>query len=91
MKLVEEPLRLFANDEHGHLKAEVTLIAVNDNLWSLNHTFVHPDLRGQGIAEELVAEAVAKARREKKAIVPSCSFAKVQFERKPEYADVWHK
>ncbi|MER2117389.1 MAG: GNAT family N-acetyltransferase, partial [Enterococcus casseliflavus] len=53
--------------------------------------FVDPAYRGQGLAEKLVAKGVEKARKEQKKIIPLCPFAKKEFERKPEYADVWNQ
>ena len=57
----------------------------------IDHTFVDPAYRGQGLAEKLVEKGVEKARAEKKTIIPLCPFAKKEFERKPEYSDVWSK
>lgn len=57
----------------------------------IDHTFVDPAYRGQGLAEKLVAKGVEKARKEQKKIIPLCPFAKKEFERKPEYADVWNQ
>lgn len=37
-------------------------------------TFVPPQLRGRGIATELVRHALAYAAREELTVVPSCSF-----------------
>ncbi|SLM97342.1 Acetyltransferase [Brachybacterium faecium] len=90
MNLIEEDLRLYEKEANGELKAEVTFSPVSDSVWSLDHTYVNPAYRGQGLAQQLVEAAVAKARREGKQIIPSCSYAKAQFERVPEYADIWY-
>ena len=42
----------------------------------IDHTFVDPAYRGQGLAEKLVPKGVEKARAEKKTIIPLCPFAK---------------
>lgn len=51
-------------------------------------TFVHPDLRGRGIAEKLMAAAIEHARENGLSIFPSCSYAVTFFRRHPEYKDV---
>ncbi|MBS7577181.1 MULTISPECIES: GNAT family N-acetyltransferase [unclassified Enterococcus] len=58
------------------------------DVMTINHTFVQPEYRGQGIAEELVAEAVEIARENNYRVVPLCPFAKKEFERKIEYQDL---
>jgi predicted GNAT family acetyltransferase len=53
-----------------------------------NHTFVPPELRGRGIAQQLVEALVADAREQGFTIVPQCSYVDAQFRRHPEWADV---
>lgn len=66
--------------EIAFMEAEDTLIIV--------HTGVNPEFRGNGLAEQLVAKVVEKARREDKKIFPICPFAQKEFKTKPEYSDV---
>jgi hypothetical protein len=49
------------------------------------HTFVPPQLRGRGIAEQLVRGALAWAESEKHSVVPVCSYVDVFIRRNPEY------
>ncbi|MCI2033075.1 MAG: N-acetyltransferase [Lactobacillus sp.] len=89
MKFEHETNRFFKNDENGKLLAEVTFPDIdNGDAYVIDHTFVDPSLRGQGIAAELVAAVVAKARAEHKLIEPLCPYAKHAFSVTPEYADV---
>ena len=53
-----------------------------------DHTFVPPDHRGKGIAEQLVARIMDDARANGLKIVPVCSYVAVQFRRHPEWADL---
>ena len=69
--------------EIAFMEAEDTLIIV--------HTGVNPEYRGNGLAEQLVAKVVEKARREDKKIFPICPFAQKEFKAKPDYADVWRQ
>lgn len=53
-----------------------------------DHTGVPSHYRGQGIAEKLVATAMADARAKGQKIVPVCSYVVAQFRRHPEWADL---
>jgi predicted GNAT family acetyltransferase len=53
-----------------------------------NHTYVPPELRGQGLAQLLVEALVADARAQGFTIVPHCSYVDVLFRRRPEWSDV---
>lgn len=53
-----------------------------------NHTFVPPEMRGRGIAQQLVEALVADARALGFTIVPQCSYVEAQFRRHPEWSDL---
>lgn len=56
----------------------------------IDHTYVNPDYRGQGLARKLVDVVVNKARAEKMKIEPQCSYAvRVLLEEK--YSDILYK
>lgn len=63
----------------------------SDKLWIIDHTYVDESYQGQGIAVKLVATLVDEARKSGKKILPLCPFAKREFDRKPEYADLLFK
>ena len=54
----------------------------------IEHTEVEEELKGQNIGLQLVEAAVKYARQANIRIIPTCSFAKAMFQRKPEYNDV---
>ena len=54
----------------------------------VDHTFVPPEARGQGIAMQLVEAIVADAREEGFTIEPQCPYVEAAFRRKPEWSDV---
>jgi len=82
--------RFFLNDAGGSMLAEVTFTEEKEDIYMIDHTFVDPSLRGQGIAGKLVYEVVKKALSEGKKIIPLCPFAKREFENKKEYHIVWY-
>lgn len=56
---------------------------------AIDHTYVDPVLRGQGVAEQMVDAAVAWARAQERRIIPACPYVRVLFDRKKaKYGDV---
>jgi predicted GNAT family acetyltransferase len=71
----------------GGRAAELTWVA-RGPLRIANHTYVPPELRGRGIAQQLVEALVADAREHGFRIVPQCSYVEALFRRRPEWADL---
>jgi predicted GNAT family acetyltransferase len=55
------------------------------NFW---HTYVPPNLRGRGIAEQLVHQALEDARDRGFKVIPSCWYVKLYVDRHPQLKDV---
>jgi uncharacterized protein len=51
------------------------------------HTFVPPELRGRGVAEQLVRAALIWARAERLRVVPACSYVEAFIRRNAEFQD----
>jgi predicted GNAT family acetyltransferase len=51
-------------------------------------TFVHPALRGRGLAEKLTVALVDHARKAGRSVIPSCSYTARFFQQHPEHRDV---
>jgi len=69
-------------------EGEMTYTRRDPNTIIADHTGVPPQYRGQGIAEKLVATAIADARANNFRIVPVCSYVAAQFRRHPEWSDL---
>lgn len=82
--------RFVVKDEQGNEAGEVTWSSAGD-IMIIDHTFVEEKYRGNHLAEELVRHAVDLARQTNRKVLPLCPFAKAEFERKAEYADVLRK
>lgn len=52
---------------------------------ALTHTYVPVELRGRGIAEKLVRAALEFARKEKRRVVPACSYVDAFIARHTEF------
>jgi predicted GNAT family acetyltransferase len=61
---------------------------VGDDKIVFTHTLVPPELRGRGIAEQLVRAALADARVARRKVVPACSYVDVFIRRHREYQDL---
>ncbi len=87
MEFCHEPGRIFALDESGRLLAEVTFPR-REGVAEIDHTFVDPSLRGQGVAGQLLQAAADTLRAQGLKARPTCSYAVRWFETHPEYADL---
>ena len=68
-------------------QAELTWIAQGDAR-VITHTFVPPEMRGGGVALQLMEAIVADAREQGFKLIPQCSYAAIAFRRHPEWADL---
>lgn len=59
-----------------------------DDKMVFTHTVVPPELRGRGIAEELVRAGLADARTRHLKVVPACSYVAKFVERHREFQDL---
>lgn len=87
MDFMQEPGRTFLLNGEGRLVAEVTYPEEN-GVAVMNHTFVDPSLRGQGVADRLVKSAADALRSGGYKVRPTCSYAIRWFKTHPEYADL---
>ena len=68
---------------------ELTYSRTPQNRVVADHTRVDESLRGTGVAKALVERLVADARNESFKIVPICSYIRAQYERHPEWSDLF--
>ena len=75
--------------QDGAVKSgEMTFSKVGIKVWTLDHVGVNDKMKGTGAAAALVRRGVETARARGVKIIPLCSYAKVQFQRHPDYGDV---
>jgi len=84
--------RIYSTDEKGELMAETTFIRKENGEMDIDHTYVNPVLRGQGVAGkmmEVVAEYFGKERLKTTA---TCSYANIWLKRhEKQYPDILSK
>lgn len=88
MKFIYEAERIYLKDEAGRMVAQVTFHQRSDRAMSIDHTYVSPELRGQGAAGKLMAAAAKRFRQRELKVVPVCSYAVSWFQDHPEEADL---
>ncbi len=76
MDFTIEQNKIYKKDSNGKIIAEISFELLENNIYNINHTFVDERLRGQGIAQSLVEEAIKEIHKRSGKIQASCSFAK---------------
>ena len=87
------------HEEHGHRSAffmmkdgarvaEMSFTRVNPSLVIIDHTEVSDVLKGQGAGRQLLDAAVAWGRMTNTKFIPTCPYAKAQFDKDPSIRDV---
>ena len=93
MNFIHKENEIVLFNENEDLLAQITFpyLKEDNSCVDLNHTFVDPSLRGQGVAGKLMAEAVKDLKERGLNAVPTCSYAQRWFEKHPEYSDLLKK
>lgn len=55
---------------------------------NLFHTYTDPDLRGKGLAAQVVRAALEFARENKFKVIPTCSYVRVFIKKNDEYEEL---
>ncbi len=90
MELIREEQAFRARDEDGKMIAEVTFpVSPSDsNVWDVDHTWVDPVLRGQGMASKLVVAVDTAARAEGKRLLATCPYVVTWYKRHADKQDI---
>lgn len=73
--------RIYAIDEKGGLLAEATFKRIGSNVVDINHTYVTPALRGNGLAADMLGAVAQYLRKNGLKAVASCPYAKAWLKR----------
>ena len=69
------PHSIKQKDENGKILAEITFPEYEQGVYTIDHTYLNDDLRGQGVASELVQMAVDQIREQGGTVRATCSYA----------------
>lgn len=78
----------FFIDENGKRLAELAYRRSGTDEMNIYHTEVNPNLRGEGIGQDLVGAAVDFARKNGLKIIATCPYAKKVVEETPDFQDI---
>lgn len=78
----------FFIEEDGEWIAEMTYVRTADGEITIDHTEVDVKLRGEGIAKDLLNEAVKFARENNLKVKATCPYAKIALFENAEYKDI---
>lgn len=91
MNLIYEKHRIYEKNEDGKLMIEATFPFHKEGVVVVNHTYVDPSLRGQGIASQLMHEVCKHAKQLNYKVVATCPYAVVWFKKHREYDNLIDK
>lgn len=77
----------FEHTKDGQRLAEITWVEAG-GIMTMDHTYVSPDLRGQGVAKKLLDRAAGYARENNLKMNATCSYVVAAFEQSDEYNDI---
>lgn len=87
MDFITERNMIYVCDDSKTL-AEVTFPNIDDTTVDINHTFVDPSLRGQGIAGKLMILAYETIKQQGYKAVVTCPYAIKFFKENKAYQDI---
>ncbi|MBE0701187.1 MAG: N-acetyltransferase [Acholeplasmataceae bacterium] len=88
MNYTYESHRIYVLNEEGKLIVDATFPFIKPNVINVNHTYVDPELRGQGIASQLMHEVYKFAKLKGHKMVATCPYAVVWFKKHKEHNDI---
>jgi len=81
--------RIFSTDEKGELMAEVTYVNQGAGTIDIDHVYVNPALRGQGVAGKAMIVVTEYLKKNGLKATASCSYANTWFTKNREqYSDI---
>ena len=83
--------KFYIGDTEENTLAQIILTDTEQQVITIEHTYVYEHLKGQGAGKQLVKKVVDFAIEENKKIIPLCSFAKMEFDKNKEYECVLYK
>jgi predicted GNAT family acetyltransferase len=81
----DEAAKQFYTTVDGH--QAVIRYAKTGDVYDLEHTFVPEELRGEGLAEQLVVGALTEIRNQGARFIPTCPYIQTFLKRHPEQRD----
>jgi predicted GNAT family acetyltransferase len=84
-KIIREEKRFVVKDDGKEVYVEFEM---KDGTMDLDHTYTHPDLRGRGLAAQVVRAALQYARENNYKVIPTCSYVRSFISKNDEYKEL---
>ncbi len=85
MNFIRETHQITVKNEDGKIIVKATFPFIKPGVVNVNHTYVDPSLRGQGVASNLMHEVVDHIKDQGFKVVATCPYAVVWFKKHREY------
>lgn len=79
-----EKNRIYALDDKKELLAEITFVSKSENEVVIDHTYVNPSLRGQGVAGKMMEVMMSYIQENNLKTTATCSYADSWLEKNKE-------
>lgn len=84
--------RIYSTDDNEDMIAEATYVTLENGIINIDHVYVNPSYRGQGIAEKVMLTIIEYLREHKLKATATCSYANAWFSKHTkEYEDLLSK
>lgn len=85
MEFLREDHAIVLRNQEGKMIAEITYKETdNPNVVDADHTYTADELRGQGVAGQLLDELVKEMKQTGKKILPTCPYVVRKFDQNPD-------
>ncbi len=88
MNYIYENNKIYVNDSEGKMIVNATFPFIDKGIVVVDHTYVDPSLRGQGIASQLMHEVYKHTKKMGYKIVATCPYAVVWFKKHKDLNDI---
>jgi len=88
MNFIYDSNEVYVKNEDNQVIVRATFPWISDQVVNINHTFVDPSLRGQGIASILMEKVCQYLKEKNTQWVATCPYAVVWLKKHPEYNDM---
>ncbi|OAH52842.1 GNAT family acetyltransferase [Domibacillus aminovorans] len=88
METIQHKEGMFYIEKEGKRVAEITYVPAGEGKINANHTYVSEELRGGGVAGQLLDALVTYARENNLKIIPTCSYVMAKFSHGSQYNDM---
>jgi uncharacterized protein len=85
MNFIHENHKVYVKNEAGTVIVNATFPMFQPGVVNVNHTYVDPSLRGQGVASTLMQEVMKNIQNQHLKVVATCPYAVVWLKKHKEY------